>query len=60
VARGLATGDSLDDIAAKGSVSRNTVRAQLQQVLEKTGCERQAEVAALLSGVALGPDPTLS
>lgn len=44
---------------AKGSVSRNTVRAQLQQVLEKTGCARQAEVAALLSGVALGPDPTL-
>ena len=35
VARGLAAGDSLDDIAASGSVSRNTVRSQLQQVLEK-------------------------
>ncbi|MBX3586680.1 MAG: helix-turn-helix transcriptional regulator [Ramlibacter sp.] len=59
VARSLASGDSLDEIAAKGSVSRNTVRAQLQKVLDKTGCARQTEVAALLSGVALGPDATL-
>jgi DNA-binding CsgD family transcriptional regulator len=58
VARGLAAGDSLDDIAASGSVSRNTVRSQLQQVLEKTGCTRQAEVTAMLSNVALGPDVT--
>ena len=54
VARGLATGDTLDGIAASGNVSRNTVRSQLQQVLEKMGCSRQAEVAALLSNVALG------
>ena len=54
VARGLATGDSLDDIAASGGVSRNTVRSQLQQVLEKIGCSRQAEVTALLSNIALG------
>jgi DNA-binding CsgD family transcriptional regulator len=33
VARSLDTGDSLDDIAASGGVSRNTVRSQLQQVL---------------------------
>ena len=56
VARSLATGVSLDDIAASGGVSRNTVRAQLRQILEKTGCTRQAEVAALLSNVALGDD----
>ena len=56
VARGLATGDSLDDIAASGGVSRNTVRAQLQQVLSKIGCARQAEVAVLLSNVALVQD----
>jgi DNA-binding CsgD family transcriptional regulator len=55
VARGLATGDSLDDIAASGGVSRNTVRSQLQQVLEKIGCSRQAEVTALLSNVVPGP-----
>lgn len=53
VARGLAGGESLDDIAASGGVSRNTVRSQLQQVLEKTGCTRQAEVTALLSNVSL-------
>ena len=58
VARSLATGDSLDDIAASGGVSRNTVRCQLQQVLEKIGCSRQAEVTALLSNVALGPSET--
>lgn len=56
VARGLATGESLDDIAATGGVTRNTVRSQLQQVLEKIGCTRQAEVTALLSNIALGPD----
>lgn len=53
VARGLASGQSLDDLATSGGVSRNTVRTQLQQVLEKTGCTRQAEVTALLSNVAL-------
>ena len=58
VARGLATGESLDEIAASGSVTRNTVRSQLQQVLEKTGCTRQAEITALLSNVALGQDTT--
>jgi DNA-binding CsgD family transcriptional regulator len=56
VARGLANGDSLDDIAASGNVSRNTVRSQLQQVVEKMGCSRQAEVTALLANIALGSD----
>ena len=56
VARGLVTGESLDDIAATGGVTRNTVRSQLQQVLEKIGCTRQAEVTALLSNIALGSD----
>ncbi len=54
VARGLATGDSLDDIADAGGVSRNTVRSQLAQVLDKMGCARQAEVTAMLANVALG------
>ena len=54
VARGLASGESLDDIAATGDVSRNTVRSQVQKVLEKMGCSRQAEVTALLSNIALG------
>jgi DNA-binding CsgD family transcriptional regulator len=58
VARGLAVGDSIDDIAANGDVSRNTVRTQLQQILGKMGCTRQAEVTALLASVALVTDAT--
>ncbi len=53
VARGLAAGETLDQIASIGSVSRNTVRTQVRGVLEKTGCRRQAEVVALLSGIAV-------
>lgn len=53
VARGLAGGESLDAIAAHGGVARNTVRSQLQQVMEKTGCTRQAEVTALLSNISV-------
>ena len=56
VARGLAMGDSLDAIADGGGVTRNTVRAQLRQVMDKTGCTRQSEVTALMSNVALGRD----
>ena len=36
-----------------GGVSRNTVRTQVRGVLEKTGCRRQAEVVALLGGIAV-------
>lgn len=56
VARGLAMGESLDEIAASGEVSRNTVRSQLQQVLAKMGCSRQAEVTALMANIAVGGD----
>ncbi len=52
VARGLVAGKTLEDIAAEQSVSRNTVRTHLRGVMEKTGCNRQAEVVALLSGLA--------
>ena len=51
VARGLAGGLTIDVIAQQSSVSRNTVRAQLRGVMDKTGCRRQAEVVALLSGL---------
>ena len=51
VACGLTAGEDLDRIAARGGTSRTTVRTQLRGVLHKTGCTRQAEVAALLSGV---------
>ncbi|WP_158817817.1 helix-turn-helix transcriptional regulator [Methylocapsa sp. S129] len=52
VARSLATGQTLDDIASAGGVSRSTVRSHLKAVMEKTGCNRQAEVVALLGGIA--------
>ncbi len=56
VAQGLAEGATLDEIAAEAKVSRNTVRSQLRGVLEKTGCNRQAEVVALLSRLTLSAD----
>lgn len=56
VARGLAQGRSLEEIAVDGAVAITTVRSQLRRVLEKTGCTRQAEVTALLAGVTLAPN----
>jgi DNA-binding CsgD family transcriptional regulator len=53
VARSLTTGETVETIAANTGVSRNTVRTQVQGVLDKTGCSRQAEVVALLSGLAI-------
>ena len=53
VARSLAGGDRIDDIAAAGGVSRNTVRSQLQAVMDKTGSRRQADVVALLAGIGI-------
>jgi DNA-binding CsgD family transcriptional regulator len=51
VARSLAAGDTVGEIAEAGGGSINTVRAQVRGVLEKTGCHRQAEVVALLGGI---------
>lgn len=53
VARRLAAGDTLEEIADAGGTSRNTVRTQVRGVLEKTGCRRQSEVIALLGGISL-------
>jgi DNA-binding CsgD family transcriptional regulator len=53
VARSLASGRTLKDIATDGRVSPETVHTQLGRVLEKTGCKRQADVVALLTGIAL-------
>jgi len=53
VARGLAVGETLEEIASGGGVAISTVRSQLRQVLEKTGCTRQAEVVSLLANVTL-------
>ena len=52
VARSLAAGETVEKIASTGSVSPNTIRTHVRGVLEKTGCRRQAEVVALLCGIA--------
>jgi len=52
VARNLAEGKTIEDIAADSGVSSNTVRTQVRGVLQKTGCNRQAEVVALLAGIS--------
>ena len=53
VARSLSAGETVENIASTGGVSLNTVRGQVRCVLEKTGCHRQAEVVALLNGIAV-------
>ncbi|QUS38772.1 LuxR family transcriptional regulator [Tardiphaga alba] len=55
VARGLVAGQTLEEIAASGGVAISTIRTQVRQVLEKTGCTRQAEVVSLLANISLGP-----
>jgi DNA-binding CsgD family transcriptional regulator len=52
VARGLAAGKTVDDIAADGGTSANTIRTQLRGVLEKTGCNRQVDIVALLTAIS--------
>lgn len=53
VARGLAAGKTVDDLAGDNGVSSNTVRVQVRGVLEKTGCQRQTDVVALLGGISV-------
>lgn len=42
VARSLASGKTVEDIATDGGISANTIRTHVRRVLEKTGCNRQA------------------
>lgn len=51
VALALAAGKSLSEIADTNGVARNTVRAQTQSILDKTGARRQAELVAILSRI---------
>ncbi|HXW71432.1 MAG TPA: helix-turn-helix transcriptional regulator [Methylocella sp.] len=54
VARGLASGKTVDDLASDGRTSPHTIRTQVRGVLEKTGCKRQADVVALLTSISPG------
>ncbi len=53
VARELATGATVDEIAGAAETSPYTVRAQVRAILQKTGLHRQVEVVALLGGLNL-------
>jgi len=55
VARSLASGKTVGDIASNRRVSLNTVRTHVRGALEKTGCNRQAEMVALLTGIPAPP-----
>ncbi|HXW72551.1 MAG TPA: LuxR C-terminal-related transcriptional regulator [Methylocella sp.] len=52
VARSLAAGETIDTIASARGVTRNTIRTHVRNVLEKTGCHRQAEIVALLAAIS--------
>jgi DNA-binding CsgD family transcriptional regulator len=52
VARGLASGKTVEDIATDGGTSANTIRTHVRGVLEKTGCNRQVDIVALLTAIA--------
>ena len=52
VARNLASGKTVEDIAADGGTSANTVRTHVRGVLQKTGCNRQVDIVALLTTIS--------
>ncbi|MGH8595405.1 MAG: helix-turn-helix transcriptional regulator [Gammaproteobacteria bacterium] len=52
VARGLASGKTVEDIATDGGTSTNTIRTHVRGVLEKTGCNRQVDIVALLTAIS--------
>ncbi len=51
VALHIGAGGNTGDFAVQRKLSRNTVRNQLQQVFEKTGVRRQAELVGLLRDI---------
>jgi len=51
VARSLASGRTVEDIAQERRLSVNTVRTHVRGVLDKTGCNRQSEIIAILMGI---------
>ena len=55
VAYGIATGSTVERLASEMQRSRGTIRMQLKSIFAKTSTHRQAQLAALLSGLALRP-----
>jgi DNA-binding CsgD family transcriptional regulator len=52
VARSLASGKTVEDIATDGGISPNTIRTHVRGLLEKTGCNRQVDIVALLTAIS--------
>ena len=53
VARMIAEGDTVETIATRSQVSKNTVRSQLKSVFAKTGVSRQTSLATLLNSTSI-------
>ncbi|UWU78705.1 helix-turn-helix transcriptional regulator [Bradyrhizobium huanghuaihaiense] len=51
VARGIAQGQTIGDIAAHHGLSRETIRTQIKAVLAKTGTRNQKSAAALFGAI---------
>jgi DNA-binding CsgD family transcriptional regulator len=53
VARGIAVGKTIDELAQEAGLAAATVRNQLKSVFSKTGVSRQADLVGILAGTAL-------
>jgi DNA-binding CsgD family transcriptional regulator len=53
VARGIAAGKTVHDLAEEAGLAAGTIRQQLKSVFSKTGVSRQADLVGLLVGSAL-------
>jgi DNA-binding CsgD family transcriptional regulator len=53
IARGIAAGKTVDELAHEARLAVGTVRQQLKSVFNKTGVSRQAELVGILVGSAL-------
>jgi DNA-binding CsgD family transcriptional regulator len=53
VARGIAVGKTVDEVAHEAGLAATTVRNQLKSIFSKTGVTRQADLVGILAGTEL-------
>lgn len=56
VARAIASGSQIKEVASNHNLSVETIRAQLKSVFAKTGASRQADLIAMVTGALLVRD----